>query len=149
MEESFRCKACGEEFPSKEALSSHILSSEELWLKVESEMERLGLSQAELSRRSGVSAITVSRIIGNHTKNPRMSDIVAIAHALNRSVDWFCLNLTRPEARLDASLVEFFNYGWPKLTVEEKNSFRKMVRLFLESSYFRELQEKLKNFEES
>ena len=49
--------------------------------------EQLGLSRAELIDRSGVSTAQMSRIERGEQKNPNLETLVAIATALNTSID--------------------------------------------------------------
>ena len=52
------------------------------------EMERQGLSEGELGRRSGVNQPTIHRIISGDSKNPRQDNVEKIAKALGVTSDW-------------------------------------------------------------
>lgn len=59
---------------------------------------KAGLSQAELSRQTGVAPATLSSYeITNSTKRPTIEKVVLIAKALNVSVDWLCGLKDSPE----------------------------------------------------
>ena len=48
---------------------------------------RAGLTQAELAERSGISRVTINMIENNVSKNIKSSTMLAIANALDCSVD--------------------------------------------------------------
>lgn len=56
--------------------------------RLAAEMERLGLSEGELGRRSGVNQPTIHRIITGDSKNPRQDNVEKIAKALGVTSDW-------------------------------------------------------------
>jgi len=56
--------------------------------RLATEMERLGLSEGELGRRSGVNQPTIHRIITGDSKNPRQDNVEKIAKALGVTSDW-------------------------------------------------------------
>jgi transcriptional regulator with XRE-family HTH domain len=56
--------------------------------RLAAEMERLGLSEGELGRRSGVNQPTIHRIITGDSKNPRQDNVEKIAKALGVASDW-------------------------------------------------------------
>lgn len=56
--------------------------------RLAAEMERLGLSEGELGRRSGVNQPTIHRIITGDSKNPRQDNVEKIAKALGLTSDW-------------------------------------------------------------
>jgi len=49
---------------------------------IQKKREAAGLSQAELSRRSGVKQSVISDIENGHTKSPRVETLMALAAAL-------------------------------------------------------------------
>ena len=52
---------------------------------------KAGLSQAELSRRTGVAPATLSSYeVTDSSKKPTMEKVILIAKALNVSLDWLC-----------------------------------------------------------
>lgn len=51
-------------------------------------MDRQGLSEGELGRRSGVNQPTIHRIIAGDSKNPRQDNVEKIAKALGVTSDW-------------------------------------------------------------
>ena len=68
---------------------------------------KAGLSQAELSKLTNISPATLSTYesIGN-PKNPPIDKAIAIAKALNVSLDWLCGQETKNETMGDALTVE-------------------------------------------
>jgi transcriptional regulator with XRE-family HTH domain len=62
--------------------------SESLGERIRNVRLRYGMSQAELSRRIGVSLNTMNKIEGGDTPDPRASRIKAIADTLGVSTDY-------------------------------------------------------------
>ncbi|EPO7860483.1 TPA: helix-turn-helix domain-containing protein [Pseudomonas aeruginosa] len=56
--------------------------------RIAQELGRLGWSEAELGRRTGISQPTVHRIISGQTSSPKQANVEAIARALNRTPHW-------------------------------------------------------------
>ena len=67
-------------------------------------MERAGLSQGEVSRRTGMRPETISRYVGGGT--PRVGELVKLAHVLGVSVDWL-LGTERDERDPDPDVAAF------------------------------------------
>ncbi len=66
-----------------------------------------GLSQAELSRRTNISPATLSTYESvENPKNPPIDKAIAIAKALNVSLDWLCGQETKDETMSDELTVE-------------------------------------------
>lgn len=55
--------------------------------RIRSERERYGMTQAELSRRIGLSTTAMNDIEQGRTVDPRVSKVVAIADTLHVSID--------------------------------------------------------------
>jgi phage repressor protein C with HTH and peptisase S24 domain len=56
--------------------------------RLAAEMERQGMSEGELGRRSGVNQPTIHRIVTGESKNPRQDNVEKIAKALKVTSDW-------------------------------------------------------------
>lgn len=53
--------------------------------------QKADISQAELSRRTGIAPATLSSYeVTENPKNPTLDKVIAIAKALNVSIDWLC-----------------------------------------------------------
>lgn len=59
----------------------------------------LGLSQAEVAARSGLSLVYITKLEGLRPFNPTLNAIAAIAHALECTPDALLVPAERPEAR--------------------------------------------------
>lgn len=59
------------------------------------------LTQVELMRRSGVPAVTISRIENGHHQ-PRPSTVRELAHALEVSPEWLLFGESEPKANSGA-----------------------------------------------
>ena len=51
-------------------------------------MDERGLKQADLCRMTGFSSAQIASIVTGRTKDPKFSTAIAIARALNVSLDW-------------------------------------------------------------
>lgn len=51
-------------------------------------LDENGMTQADLARRTGLSTAVVSQIVSGKTKDPRLSNVIAIANALGVSLDY-------------------------------------------------------------
>ena len=51
-------------------------------------MEKQGMTQADIARRSGLSTAVVAQIVTGRTKNPTFTNVVKIAKALNVSLNY-------------------------------------------------------------
>ncbi|GAB3479433.1 LexA family protein [Azotobacter salinestris] len=56
--------------------------------RIAAEMLRLGISEGELGRRSGVNQPTIHRIITGDSKSPRQANVEKIAKALGVTPEW-------------------------------------------------------------
>lgn len=61
---------------------------EEMILRIKSIKKQKKLSNEELSKLSGVPIGTLAKILGSETKDPRISNILEIAKALDVSADY-------------------------------------------------------------
>lgn len=75
-------------------------------------LKELGISQAELAKRSGVSPATISRYIGGERENPRVLEAAAIARALGVSLAWL-YDATGPKRLTPGGDPELASFQWP------------------------------------
>lgn len=59
----------------------------ELARTIQQRMDELGMSQADLARKTGLTTANVAYIVNGKTKDPRLSSVVVIAKALDMSLD--------------------------------------------------------------
>lgn len=60
-------------------------------VRIKEARQKNDISQAELSRRTGIAPATLSSYeIAENPKNPPIDKVIAIAKALNVSIDWLC-----------------------------------------------------------
>lgn len=60
-------------------------------IRMKEARQKNDISQAELSRRTGIAPATLSSYeIAENPKNPPIDKVIAIAKALNVSIDWLC-----------------------------------------------------------
>lgn len=55
---------------------------------IQKALDERGMTQADLARRTGLSTAVVSQIVSGKTKDPRLSNVIAIANALGVSLDY-------------------------------------------------------------
>lgn len=55
--------------------------------KIQKRMDELDMTQADLARKTGLTTANVAYIVNGKTKDPRLSSVIAIAQALNVSLD--------------------------------------------------------------
>lgn len=55
--------------------------------KIQKRMDELDMTQADLARKTGLTTANVAYIVNGKTKDPRLSSVVAIAMALEVSLD--------------------------------------------------------------
>ena len=58
-------------------------------LVLDSRRIELGMSKAELSKKSGIPASAVRRLFSNQQKNPTLNTLISISDALNLRI-WLC-----------------------------------------------------------
>ncbi len=75
--------------------------SESLGARIRRTRLRYGMSQAELSRRIGVSLTTMNKIEAGETPDPRASRIKAIADVLRVSTDFLLGRKDDPENEVE------------------------------------------------
>ena len=56
--------------------------------RIQFAMDLRGMSQADLARATGISTSNIAYIVNGTTKDPRMSNVIRIARALNVSLDY-------------------------------------------------------------
>ncbi len=86
-------------------------------------LEQSGLSQGEVSRRTGMRPETISRYVGGGT--PRLGELVKVAHALGVSVDWL-LGIDSEDPTPDPDVVAFIDRN-PDLSPNEKAYLRRQM----------------------
>lgn len=60
-------------------------------IRIKEARQKADISQAELSRRTGIASATLSSYeSAENPKNPPIDKVIAIAKALNVSIDWLC-----------------------------------------------------------
>ena len=94
---------------------------EEMILRIKKVKKNNNLSNEELSKLSGVPLGTLAKILGSETKDPRISNIIGIAKALNVSADYLIfgdeantLFSTTSLASGETKLLSNFRYLNPK-----------------------------------
>lgn len=50
-------------------------------------MDELDMSQADLARKTGLTTANIAYIVNGKTHDPRISSVIAIAHALDMTLD--------------------------------------------------------------
>lgn len=55
--------------------------------RIQKKMDELGMTQADLARKTGLTTANVAYIVNGKTKDPRLSSVVVIAKALDMSLD--------------------------------------------------------------
>lgn len=55
--------------------------------RIQKRMDELGMTQADLARKTGLTTANVAYIVNGKTKDPRLSSVVVIAKALGMSLD--------------------------------------------------------------
>lgn len=58
-----------------------------LAMRIQKKMDELGMTQADLARKTGLTTANVAYIVNGKTKDPRLSSVVVIAKALCMSLD--------------------------------------------------------------
>lgn len=108
-------------------VSSHTVEMESdldgLGRRLAATMERIGLTQGEVSRRTGMRPETISRYVGGTT--PRVGELIKIATVLGVSVDWL-LGMDRDERDPDPDVVAFIARN-PDLSIPEVTYLRRQV----------------------
>lgn len=56
-------------------------------------LDRQGMSQADLARATGLSTAIIAQIVSGSTKDPRLSNVIAIAQGLHVPVDYLAGNI--------------------------------------------------------
>lgn len=69
-------------------------------------MDERGLKQADLCRMTGFSSAQIASIVTGRTKDPKFSTAIAIAKALNVSLDWLGGLKDTPEIELPQTLTK-------------------------------------------
>lgn len=64
-------------------------------------LESQNKTQADLARETGLSTAIISQITSGKTKDPRLSNIIAIADALNVPVDYLAGKISYHVIRID------------------------------------------------
>jgi len=95
-------------------------------------MDNLGLTQAELSRRTRLPAATISRIASGQRSNPRLETLERIAGALSVPVDYLCDKGRQFDELLDPEIELFFSGEWHCLPEDEKDWVRRTIRMVRE-----------------
>ncbi|ANS87585.1 hypothetical protein VSVS12_03893 [Vibrio scophthalmi] len=99
--------------------------------------ELLGISRAELIDRSGVSTAQMSRIERGEQKNPNLETLVAIATALNTSIDEIVFGEESASSSYLGKVIESLPDG-------KKAFIKELVKLTVMSSSSEELDRNLK-----
>lgn len=63
-------------------------SSTSLAERIQYALDKQGISQADLARRSGLSTSVVAQIVTGYTKDPRFMSVLRIAEALGVSLEY-------------------------------------------------------------
>jgi len=95
-------------------------------------MGGLGLSQAELARKTDLPAATISRIVSGQRSNPRLDTLRRIAGALGVPVDYLCTQRIQIDDGLDPDIELFFSGEWHCLPEDEKDWVRRVIRMVRE-----------------
>tara|TARA_Y100000588_G_scaffold287331_1_gene305468 strand:- start:397 stop:732 length:336 start_codon:yes stop_codon:yes gene_type:complete len=98
--------------------------------------EQLGLSRAELIDRSGVSTAQMSRIERGEQKNPNLETLVAIATALNTSIDEIVFGEESASSSYLGKVIE-------KLPDGKRAFVKELIKLTVMSSSSEELEKNL------
>lgn len=69
-------------------------------------LSELNMSPSELSRKTGISHATISRIINGEIKSPRSENLPALSKALHVSIDWL---VTGKESKASNPITTNFN----------------------------------------
>ena len=56
--------------------------------RIQYAMDRRGMTQADLARATGIGTSNIAHIVTGRTKDPRISNVMKIAHALGVSLDY-------------------------------------------------------------
>ena len=56
--------------------------------RIRTEMDAQGLTQAELARRAGLNLTYVRDLLEGRSQDPKLSKILAVAHALGKDLSW-------------------------------------------------------------
>lgn len=84
-------------------------------------------TQAALARGSGINAATLCRIISGEIRDPSLKTLGLIADALGVTTDWLRTGI-QPNG-LEPELALFFNRDWPRLSEDERDWIRQIIRL--------------------
>ncbi len=101
-------------------------------------IDNLGLTQAELARRTNLPAATISRIVSGQRTNPRLDTLERIAGALSIPVDYLCDRGSQADDILDPEIELFFSGEWRCLPEDEKDWVRRIIRMVRERTKARE-----------
>lgn len=58
------------------------IEKSELWQYVENHCQKLGMSQRELCRKTGISRSTLFKLLHGDTKKANLSTLITLAHAI-------------------------------------------------------------------
>jgi len=100
--------------------------------KIKQLMETMGLTQAELARKTDLPAATISRIASGQRSNPRLETLQRIAGALRVPVDYLCNRGAQFDDGLDPEIELFFSAEWHCLPEDEKDWVRRTIRMVRE-----------------
>ncbi len=103
--------------------------------KIKEERQRLGINQAQLAEKAGVTPAAISQI-EKGLRTPTMPVLKRIAEVLGVSIDYLSGNTSRPELHdlLQNEQVQAFYRGFQSLQPEDKKTILKNIE-FLKEKY--------------
>lgn len=104
---------------------------------IKAKRESLGMSRSDLIERSGVSSAQLSRIERNEQKNPNLETLVAIATALNSSLDEIVFGDEETSSLYLSKAIE-------NLPAKKKEFVRELVKMTVMISSSEEMEKGLK-----
>jgi transcriptional regulator with XRE-family HTH domain len=111
------------------------IDTETLTAKIRQGMERLGINQAELARRSGITRSALTQILAGDRRNPTTPVLMSIAEVLGVSVDYLIgkSEISEIEDLLHNDSIRELVNGFLKLKAGDQLRVLQMIDIFLKT----------------